>query len=268
MSSTSKTLGLLSYFSVTRPEIGLSQLCRLAGRDKATTHRHLQALEGAGFVEQNPTTKAYRLGPALLHLAQTREVTVPRKSGAEHALAVLAQETGETCHVTVLSGTSVFSLMYLESSRHSTRVTIDLQTFPLHATASGLCALGFGPSDLFDVATANMTPCTPDTLTNAGALAQAVDHVRATGFAKSMRSFETEVCGIAAPIFDQTGLFAGSVAVASVATRFTPDLEARICHHLTDASREITRNWGGTLPDSLLDSWARSAPPPRILEQA
>ena len=104
MSSVTKTLALLAFFSPSRPEIGLSQLCRLAKRDKATTYRHLQALEEAGFVEQSALTKMYRLGPALLQLAQVREATVPRKMGAEAALAALSDATGETAHVTVLSG--------------------------------------------------------------------------------------------------------------------------------------------------------------------
>ena len=96
MSSATKTLELLAYFSTARPEIGLSQLYKLAQRDKATTYRHLQALEETGFVEQNPMTKQYRLGPAILQLAQTREATVPRKAGVEAPLFDLANATGET----------------------------------------------------------------------------------------------------------------------------------------------------------------------------
>ena len=51
-----------------QPELGLSKLCRLANRDKATTYRHLKVLEDAGFLEQSPLSKQYRLGPALLIL--------------------------------------------------------------------------------------------------------------------------------------------------------------------------------------------------------
>ena len=86
MSSAVKALRLLSHFSATRPEIGLSQLCRIAGRDKSTTYRYLQALETAGFIEQNSTTKQKRLGPALLQLAQDREEKNPRKDGAKSAM--------------------------------------------------------------------------------------------------------------------------------------------------------------------------------------
>lgn len=266
MSSATKTLELLSYFSATLPEIGLSQLCRLAGRDKATTHRQLQALEETGFVEQNPLTRRYRLGPAVLHLAQTREATVPRKSGAKGALAALADATGETAHVSVLSGTAVYRLAACESPKHSTRAIIDIQTFPLHATASGLCALAFGPADLMDIATADMRAFTSRTVTTVPALQRVVEDIRAAGFGRSERSFENEIHSLAVPVFDQTGLFAGAVSVASVATRFTPDLERCIQRHLMIASREISRNWGGTVPRLIEAAWAKS--PSHILEPA
>jgi DNA-binding IclR family transcriptional regulator len=258
MSSAAKTLGLLAYFSITRPEIGLSQMCKLAGRDKATTYRHLQALEDAGFVEQNPITKLYRLGPAVLQLAQTREVTVPRKAGAEHALMVLAEATGETSHVSVLSGSTIYALTSCESPKHSTRAIIDINTFPLHATASGLCALAFGPPDLIEYASNNLEAFTATTVQTPELLKETVDTIRQSGFAWSGGALEIEVQGLAAPIFDHTGLLAGSVSVASVATRFTPDLQEIIQRNLIIASRAITRNWGGTIPDSLEAKWASS----------
>lgn len=255
MSSATKTLDLLTYFSTNRPEIGLSQFCRLAGRDKATTYRHLQALEDTGFVEQNPLTKHYRLGPALLQLAQTREATVPRKSGAAAALAALAAATGETAHVSVLSGTSLYALDARYSPEHSTRAIIDLCTLPLHATASGLCALAFGPAELGDTARANLTAYTAHTPTSIHELEAAIEAARARGFGDADRSFENEVHGIAAPLFDHTDHLAGTVSVASVATRMTPVLKQIIVQNLVTASRQITRNWGGSIPENLETAW-------------
>lgn len=204
MSSAAKTLDLLSHFTDLRPEIGLSQLCRLANRDKATTYRHLQALESAGFVEQNPETKAYRLGPALLQLAQLRERTVPRKAGVETPLKALAEATGETVHVAVFSGTTLYALHQLESVKHSTRVLIDVQTFPYHATASGLCALAFGPNGLMEHAVGELTRYTEKTVTNEAELESAVANARERGFSRCAGGLEEDVDSISAPLFDAT----------------------------------------------------------------
>ncbi len=256
MSSAAKALKLLSHFSVTRPEIGLSQMCRIAGRDKATTYRHLQALEEQGFVEQNPATRQYRLGPAVMQLAQLREATVPRKEAARPALAALADATCETAHVTVLSGTTLYGLCESYASHHATRAVIDLNTFPLHATASGLCALAFGPADLLAAAVTDLHGFTDRTPTDRDDLTALIHHTRTTGFGRANRIYEDEIEGLSAPVFDQTGHFAGAVAVACVATRFTPALERTILTELTTAAREITRNWGGTIPDAVEAAWA------------
>jgi DNA-binding IclR family transcriptional regulator len=261
LSSATKTLELLAYFSTTRPEIGLSQLCKLAKRDKATTHRHLQALEKTGFVEKNPITKQYRLGPAVLQLAQTREATVPRKAGVQAPLFDLADATGETSHVTVLSGTTVYELMSCDSPKHGTRAIIDIQTFPLHATASGLCALAFGPEALIDVALNELQPFTRTTATTLEDLQAMVEAIRNTGFGRADRSFEDDVQGLSAPIFDQTGHFAGAVSVATVAARFTPDMERIIKTQLIITARQISNNWGGTVPTQIEAIWAKHFTP-------
>ena len=258
MSVIAKALGLLGHFSSTRSEIGLSQFCKLSGRDKATTYRHLSALENAGLVEKNPVTKAYRIGPAVLQLAAMREATVPRVVSAGPSLELLAQATGETAHVSILSGQALHSLCSRESGRHSTRAVIDIPILSLHATASGICTLAFGPADLTQTAMQNLTRFTEHTPANEGRLAAAIEHAQKTGFGLSKRGFEDDIYGLAAPLYDVSGQFAGAVAVASVASRITPKFENEIKQHLVIASREITRGWGGSVPKDVEICWAHS----------
>ena len=228
----------------------------MANHDKATTYRYLQALEQAGFVEKNPLTKAYRIGPAVLHLAQVRELTVPRKTGAKAAIDALAAATGETAHLSVLSGATLHALLASESAQHSTRAIIDIQTLPLHATASGICALAFGPPDLIEAAASDLNAYTDRTVTTEAALRTAISQARQSGFGLSDRGYEKDIVGLSAPVFDETGLLAGTVAVASVASRLTPESEHLIKMNLAIASRDITRNWGGTITPELERCWA------------
>ena len=192
----------------------------------------------------------------------------PRKSGAEPAVQTLAEATGETTHCSVLSGATLFPLLSCESPKHSTRVVIDTQSFPLHATASGLCALSFGPPELTETALQNMQAFTAQTINSRSDLEQALETIRTTGFARTDGSVEAEVSSISAPLFDQTGLFTGAVSVACVATRFTPSLETLITQHLVTASRQITRNWGGQIPDVIEAAWATTLTTSPELEPA
>ena len=266
MSSAAKTLDLLAYFSVTRPEIGLSQFCKLANHDKATTYRYLQTLEDKGFVEKAPLTKRYRLGPTLLQLAQLRELNVPLKTGAEGPLRRLAESTGETAHISVLSGTTLYCLDAIESPRHSIRAIIDLQTLPLHATASGICAIAFGPSALIEAAHEKLEGFTSHTATTPQDLEAEVQLALQTGFGHSDNGYEDGIFGLAAPVYDQTGNLAGTISVASVASRLTKGSKQKTKHCLIAASREISRNWGGTVPHAVEDRWALNSSQSEQLE--
>ncbi len=86
MGTTSKALSLLDFFSRAQPLIGLSQMSRLAGINKASTHRLLGELADFGLVEQVTPGREYRLGPAFLRLAALREQNVPMRETA-YALA-------------------------------------------------------------------------------------------------------------------------------------------------------------------------------------
>ena len=73
MSTVVKALSLLDHFDASIPEVGLVDMARLSGLDKATARRLLVALGKKGFVEQDPVTRRYRLGAALVRLARIRE---------------------------------------------------------------------------------------------------------------------------------------------------------------------------------------------------
>ena len=74
---------------------------------------------------------------------------------------------------------------------------------------------------------------------------------RALGFAISARTFEDEVVGIAAPFFDASGQVYGTVAVASVASRFTSERERSIAAAVRKAANEVTTAIGGEVPDEI-----------------
>ncbi len=260
MSTIAKAMELLDFFSLDRPEIGLSDFHRLAKRDKATTFRHLTALESVGLLEQNPATRAYRIGPTVLRLAHMREVTLPRRAGVRMALPRLAEATGETAHASILDATGLTTLAHHESKLHSARVVLHETSLPLHATASGVAALAFGDPALMARALEQMQVYTESTMRSRDELDVAVTAARETGFAVANQSYEAGVTGIGTPLFDSSGI-AGSVAVAAVSSRLTPELRTTIMQELRRAARIISQHWGGTIPPELEDAWHRHLGP-------
>lgn len=255
MSTIRKAIDLLDWFSAERAQIGLAEFQRLTGRDKATTYRYLCALEESGLLEQEQTTRAYRIGPAVLRLAHVREVTVPRRAGVRLVLPKLADTTGELAHASILQGHSLVTLTSHASTRHSARVVLDEPVLPLHATGSGLAVLAFGDPSLRKAVLKNLKRYTKATPITREELDATLQTIKETGFGIADQKFEEGVYGVGVPLFDSSNRVAGSVAVASVATRVNDNAIALIKCELIDAARQITHSWGGTVPEALNQLW-------------
>lgn len=250
MGTVSKALSLLTHFTRTEPAIGLSDLARRAGMNKATVYRLMTELQAGGLVEQTGDGRAYRLGAEVLRLAAMREAATPFLSVARGILTDLAAETGETAHATLIQGTRLTALDFRYSDRHATRVMMDSETtMGFHATSSGLAVLAYADPALVDqLLTPPLERFTPETDTDPDRIRAQVIQVRATGYAESVGGFEADVHSHAAPIFGPDQRPLGAIAVAAPATRMNDTSRATIRRAVTAAGREMTRRTGGQCP--------------------
>lgn len=247
MGTVDKALELLNYFSERNPEIGLSEIARRSGYDKATTRRLLVSMERQGVVEQDPGSRKYRLGAALIRLARVREATHPLESVVTGVLERIVERTGETAHFSLLAGSALATVGMKESPR-ANRVSLEYgERLPLHATASGLAFLAFAPdAQVNRVLGRDLRAHTERTITDPQALREMIKTVRHSGIAISDQGYEADVFGMAAPVFDGSGFAKGAVAVATPKSRITEDVEAINREALRDAAIELTRALGAS----------------------
>lgn len=250
MGTVAKALSLLNLFSMEQPEIGLSDVARLSGMNKATAYRLLSELQSQGIVEQVGPDRAYRLGPGVLRLAALREASVPLLTVAREVVRALSDETGETAHMSVIRGTRLIALTYAYSQAHATRVTMENATdLAFHATGSGLAVLAFSDPGFVNETLAQPLPAyTEETVTDSAAVRAALDAARLTGVAECRGLFEAEVHSHAAPVFGPDGKPLGALAVAAPYARMTNATAARIHAAVIAGTRELTHRTGGALP--------------------
>ena len=179
MSTVGKAMFLLEQFSAAEPEHGLSELARKASFDKATTRRLLVSLAGHGIVEQDMESRRYRLGPGLSRLARVRESHFPFQQVCIPHIRELAQETGETIHLSEYSSGTLMTV-HVELSTRANRVNVDVgQILPLHGTASGIAFLSRARGDILKACLeGRMVAYTPFTITKRANLEEAVDQAR------------------------------------------------------------------------------------------
>lgn len=258
MGTTTKTLKLLDLISVERPELGLTQFVRLSGYDKATTHRRLTELATAGFLEKDPESKRYRLGPAILRLANVREQTFPKRKAALRVLHKLSSAVGETAHLSLYQNDNgLTTLAHVDDLSHSNRISLEPgEVLPFHATASGLVFLAYSePSVAERILSRKLPRLSEVTIVDPKELRKKIEAVRKTGFGVADGTYETGVNGISAPLFEGGQRCIGAVAVAMPSSRMTPDAISAIQSELKKTATEISESWGGEIPAGLREIW-------------
>ena len=260
MGTTSKALTLLDCFTRSRPQIGLSELARLSGANKATCYRLMSELVEHGLAEQVPGSKEYRIGPAVLRLAALREATVPTREAALPLLQALAAATGETAHMSHLVAGQLVTLSFAYPSAHGMRVMMeDADRLPFHATSSGHAVLGWMPADTAERILQAPMPATEGLVpVSAQDLRERVARARAVGFASTANTFERDVSSFAVPLFDAQGQVQGALAVAAAGPRLTDAARETIPRHLIATAREVMSLWGGLIPPELSALWRKT----------
>jgi DNA-binding IclR family transcriptional regulator len=261
MGTVGKALDLLEIFTRQRPQVGLSELARLTGVNKATCFRLMAEMEQRGLVEQLGHSREYRLGPAVLRLAYLREAAVPTRDAAMPVLQALARATGETAHLSHLVGGALHTLGFAYSSQHGVRVMMDdADVLPYHATASGAAVLAFLP--VAERARILSTPTPPRTSVSvtASLMESRITQMQAQGWTEALSTFEEDVQGFAVPLFNAQSAPIGALAVAAAMPRMTPALRHVVITELTRAGVEINALWGGLVPPALETLWRAQRP--------
>src|ERR1700735_1099151 len=105
--SLERGLAILSAFRPDRPAIGISELARELGLPRSTTHRYVSTLASLRYLEQEPSTRRYRLGPRVLDLGFSVLGALGLREIAAPHLQRLTAATGHTSNLAIRDDTDV-----------------------------------------------------------------------------------------------------------------------------------------------------------------
>ncbi|NBT34791.1 MAG: IclR family transcriptional regulator [Betaproteobacteria bacterium] len=158
---------------------------------KATLHRMLQQLEGAGILQRDGNGRHYSAGARLTRLAETLLLNGTTR-GARHAiLSKLVEEVGESCNITAFSGNEV---LYVDRVETAAPLRFFLQSgsrVPAHCSATGKLFLGqMAPAQRRRLLSAvPLERFTSNTITDIGLLEKEVEQVKQLGYAFDHEEF-------------------------------------------------------------------------------
>jgi IclR family transcriptional regulator, pca regulon regulatory protein len=218
--SLERGLAVLAAFKSSQPSIGVNELARGLNLNRSTTHRYVATLAGLGYLQQDPRTKRYRLGPrvldlgfAAIHSMDLREIAMPY-------LQALSDETGFTVNMAVLDDHDVVYIERCRTSRPGQR-DIDLNLhvgsrLPAYCTALGKALLAFLPEDELKAALegVELVRRGPNAITSKAALRAELEHVRVTGLAVNNEELAYGLRSLAAPIRSRSGTVTAAINLA------------------------------------------------------
>ena len=188
--SLERGLAILSSFDPDRPLIGGSELSRELDLSRSTAHRYVATLAKLGYLQQDPDSRRYRLGPKVLDLGfsainsmDLREISAPH-------LRLLSDETGCTVNLAILDGTDVVYIDRCRTARPRQR-EIDLNLHvgarrpPAYCTAMGKAILAFFPEGRLEeiIERIDFAPRGPNTLTDPTTFRKELRKIQAAGIA-------------------------------------------------------------------------------------
>jgi len=248
LKTVDKAMKLLNIFSIQKPEIGLSELARLSGFDKAATRRFLVALQKHDFIDQDSETRKYRLGNGFLHLSKIREATFSIEDIIGASIEKLSSITKETSHAALISNKQLKTICISFPSR-SNRVHLDHgEIMPMHATSSGLTYMAYSKIPIESLLPETLTTYTDQTLNSIDSISSELKKITLNGFGSYSNGYESDVIGIAVPIFSANQDLIGTMAVASPTSRITDELRTKIQQSLFTETITITKKLGGEIP--------------------
>ena len=239
------SLRLLEFLARSAEPVGVSDLAREFGSSKATVYRHLQTLAHNGFVRQEATTLRYAAGIKLFILGERLRERFDILPVARGHMTRLRDETGLAVTLSSLVDDEVVVLEVIQGSSLINFGTQPGTVLPLHASAHGKVALAFSPEDLLRRCLSRpLKPWTPQTICTRAALERAITQVRSRGWATAPSQVLEGINGLAAPVFNHSGGYAGAIAVAGTVQAVPGSPSAELIKAVTHAAAQISHKLG------------------------
>jgi DNA-binding IclR family transcriptional regulator len=225
-------------------EQGVTEVAGELGVHKSTAFRLVATLEQRGLVEQTEDRGKYRLGVGLLRLAGATTARLDVVQEARPICRRLAQETGETVNIAVLSESSALYLDQVAGSSALQSHNWVGQHIPLHATSNGKVLLSGLEGDRLGEVLRRLPSYTDATITRKSKLRQELERVRADGYAVAVDELEVGLSAVAAPIRNAHGDVIASMSVSGPTFRMPTEKLDRAVKLCVDAADEVSHRLG------------------------
>lgn len=241
-----QTLRILSFLARQRGPVAARTIATQLAVPRSSVYHLLTTLEGHGFVVHLPAERRWGLGTAAFELAGGYARQQPLARLGRPLVAALADRTGESAHLAVMTGRDVLYIVEERAPRRPALVTDVGVRLPAHLTATGRAMLAALPREqvraLYPDA-ASFADRTGRGPARPGELRDLLRAVRTDGFATEDGEVTLGLRSVGVAVLDHAGW-----PIAAIAVTYPEDVErdaAALAPLISPAAAELGRRIGG-----------------------
>lgn len=245
--SLEKALNILVAFQARNQEMGTIELSEMLDLHRSTVGRILKILVSYDFLQQNPQTKKFSLGPTNILLAKSLRQSL--KTDRIHIVKPYLDELRDLLANTVIFETLSLHnwiMAYVADGPGRIRLVADIgERMPIHVAAGGKAFLAFSPREIRNVLLeGRLRRLTKNSITDKKKLERHFVEIRKKGYAFDGAEYDENIHAVSVPIFGYEGRPIASVTVASTPQRINGESDSSVVIELKKVGEQISKRFG------------------------
>jgi len=244
--SVERAFEILDIYSVSRPELSMSEVTRELGMNKSTAARLMATLESVNVLKRCSNRK-YRLDGKVMEVARVFLSNLDLKAIASPYLTELNKRTNDLVAINVIRGDKRFSLDWIESSLPVRYVVEQEHIYaPLHAGAPGKLLLAYLPDNKIEetIKRTGLPRYTNSTITKREELQKEIENIRSSGIAISKGEHVKYACAVSAPIRNYADKVVAALSISWIMIGDTLAKEQAYPKMIREVANNISREMG------------------------
>ena len=241
-----KALDLLLAFAPRNHEMGTVELSGKTGFHVATVNRTLKILSQKKFLQRNPKTRKFTLGPAIMALGEAfiNSLNENMLPVALPHLQALCDKVRETVVLEVVSGMSGI-IAYVAEGKQALNIRASLGgKTPTHAAAGAKAILAFSEDETIEeFLQKRMRRYTRKTITDPKKLRTHLEKIKKDGVSFTQEEIDEGINAIGAPILDHEDRPMAAVVIVGPSSRVKCDINSPLVHELKKTASQISANF-------------------------
>lgn len=244
--SLERGLSVLEAVAQEHGYLSLNELVERVDLDRSCVFRLANTLVQRGFLIQSPRSREYSLGSAVLELMGHMQQSKPLLGIARRYLESLAEQTGETAHLSVLKNDVAVSIDHQLTGQLVGVGASMGRAEPLHCSAVGKALIAdMDKDDLKDLFESEKLPArTEQTIRTVSKLFDQCQSVMEKGYAVDDQEYAIGVRCVAAPVRDFRKDIVAAIGISAPANRLPRKALAAVGKVVGDTAEQISKELG------------------------